>query len=224
MTPHGRREPFLPKVMELCAKHAPGFHWDIVELKAQDYGLPQPDAISFLRCMKKNHAGAMPNVLPPSCCGRLYDFLDPAEGNINRKDILSRYMRDNLLDYERHIKSLVREDPQMRSTTMVAAVNLDRKSMMLGKDGTLRSSLDHKHVFLLSTDDLHLPGPQRRVFRFISDAERLALKGVNPGYLAKYLPSDSLRHAACSCVPSTVYGAAAMPLINAVAASKKLCA
>eukprot|EP00959_Pyramimonas_sp_CCMP1952_P231003 4829032-Pyramimonas_sp.AAC.1 len=84
------------------------------------------------------------------------------------------------MDYERHIKALCRTGPKMHATTMVAAVNLDRKSAWLFRGKTPGLNLDHKHVFLLSTEDLHLPGPQRRVFRFISDKERLALKGLNP--------------------------------------------
>ncbi|CAK0905813.1 unnamed protein product [Prorocentrum cordatum] len=220
MESHRGREPFLPNMLSLCAKHAPHFHWDIVELRAQDYGLPQPDVVQFIRCLRKVHSDVMPDAMATIGSFRLSYFLDQAEENIIRGNISWKHMRENLAVNERFIKRAVRRSPSKRTEDSVAAVNIDRPGSLLYCDDALALSLDYKHVFLLSTRDLEKPCQKRMVFRFLSDKERVALKGVNP-HIVNHLSPDHVCSAAARYIPTTLLGAAAMPLIKAMISSGK---
>eukprot|EP00959_Pyramimonas_sp_CCMP1952_P458121 9476096-Pyramimonas_sp.AAC.1 len=196
---------YLPKALELCEAAAPDFHWDIITLSADDYGLPQSRTRVFLRCLKKVHAEKMPDALPPLGKSSLASFLDPAEKNIKRSDISTSHMRDNLWDYERVIRKRKMQKTEFQNGE-IACVTLDRKvdssfaQIMCDKTPTLTTSLSHP--FLLSTHDLHMPATKRQVFRWLTDKERLAIQGFQPHAIAEHLPEGKLRFAAGNAYPS----------------------
>jgi site-specific DNA-cytosine methylase len=179
----GGREAIIDVFLRALREFIPEFDWRCDVLHLADYLVPHTRVRVFLRGLRKTIAAVVPPPLKPFGAGNLRSFLG-AYPHTPRSSWTSP-MRQNLLEYEKTIESMVSLGTlDLRDVVVIAVDRAADKAydQQMTRNACPTLTCSNQYLAVLSVEDVvnKTPDHEREFFRRVHDCERLLFQTLPP--------------------------------------------
>ena len=167
----GQDTSFMGILLEFLRKEVAEFHWEVCQLQASDYLLPQQRCRVFLRGLRAS-IGKVPDPLPAFGHQELANILNPKLPSVDWKS-LTPTMANNLKEGLEVLRGML--DDGKATATDIFVFPLDRAEGKVYKRSFTKNivptlTTTNKYLFVVSMD-LDKGEKQRKYFRFLDPSE-----------------------------------------------------